>query len=312
MVRAQHALLADGLKVNHLRLVLGTSMGAMHCWVWGEMYPDFVDGLVPLASVPTADRRAQPRDAEDDHGQHHAGSGLEERRLHAAAAQGARRRGQPPDDDDEQPAAVAQVRRRPATRRTSGTKIRSSRAWPRPTRTTCCTSSTRRATTIPSPHLEKITAAVLAINSADDVVNPPELGLMEKLMPRVKRGRYVLIPTSDADARPRHALAAGGVGHASAGFLRESDASGVTIGAEPVLWTAGNHERRSQIQTARLSGRTEGSAARKDRRRRGRRRSARRDACCRTQPGRRRPNLMAAHEVFRCARCGNLLSLPLR
>jgi homoserine O-acetyltransferase len=53
MVRAQHALLADGLGVNHLRLVLGTSMGAMHCWVWGEMYPDFVDALVPLASAPT-------------------------------------------------------------------------------------------------------------------------------------------------------------------------------------------------------------------------------------------------------------------
>ena len=49
----------------------------------------------------------------------------------------------------------------------------------------------------PSPNLEKITAALLAINSADDVVNPPELGLMEKLMPRVKRGRYVLVPTSD-------------------------------------------------------------------------------------------------------------------
>jgi homoserine O-acetyltransferase len=49
----------------------------------------------------------------------------------------------------------------------------------------------------PSPNLEKITATLLAINSADDVVNPPELGLMEKLMPRVKRGRYVLIPTSD-------------------------------------------------------------------------------------------------------------------
>src|SRR6266851_3930789 len=53
MVRAQHTLLTDGLMVNHLRLVLGTSMGAMHCWVWGEMYPEFVDGLVPLASAPT-------------------------------------------------------------------------------------------------------------------------------------------------------------------------------------------------------------------------------------------------------------------
>ena len=49
----------------------------------------------------------------------------------------------------------------------------------------------------PSHDLEKITAPLLAINSADDVVNPPELGLMEKLMPRVKHGRYVLIPTSD-------------------------------------------------------------------------------------------------------------------
>src|SRR5215212_2374183 len=52
MVRSQHTLLGEGLKVNHLRLVLGTSMGAMHSWVWGEMFPDFVDGLVPLASAP--------------------------------------------------------------------------------------------------------------------------------------------------------------------------------------------------------------------------------------------------------------------
>ena len=49
----------------------------------------------------------------------------------------------------------------------------------------------------PSPNLEKITAHLLAINSADDVVNPPELGLMEKLMPRVKHGRYVLLPTTE-------------------------------------------------------------------------------------------------------------------
>jgi homoserine O-acetyltransferase len=53
MVRAQHLMLTEGLNVNHLKLVLGTSMGAMHCWVWGELYPDFVDGLVPLASAPT-------------------------------------------------------------------------------------------------------------------------------------------------------------------------------------------------------------------------------------------------------------------
>ena len=52
MVRAQYLLLTEQLKVNHLRLVMGTSMGCMHAWVWGYTYPDFVDGLVPLACAP--------------------------------------------------------------------------------------------------------------------------------------------------------------------------------------------------------------------------------------------------------------------
>ena len=53
MVTAQHRLLTEGLGVDHLRLVLGTSMGGMHAWVWAEKYPDFMDGIVPLAAVPT-------------------------------------------------------------------------------------------------------------------------------------------------------------------------------------------------------------------------------------------------------------------
>src|SRR5262249_24575463 len=52
MVRAQYLLLTQGLGVNHLRLVMGTSMGGMHTWVWGETYPDFMDALMPLASLP--------------------------------------------------------------------------------------------------------------------------------------------------------------------------------------------------------------------------------------------------------------------
>src|SRR5947209_640484 len=52
MVRLQHDLLTDGLRVNHLRLILGTSMGCMHSWVWGERYPDFMDALMPLACLP--------------------------------------------------------------------------------------------------------------------------------------------------------------------------------------------------------------------------------------------------------------------
>ncbi|HEY2824179.1 MAG TPA: alpha/beta fold hydrolase, partial [Gemmatimonadales bacterium] len=53
MVKAQYLLLTEGLHVNHLRLVMGTSMGCMHAWVWGYTYPTFVDGLVPLACAPT-------------------------------------------------------------------------------------------------------------------------------------------------------------------------------------------------------------------------------------------------------------------
>jgi homoserine O-acetyltransferase len=71
----------------------------------------------------------------------------------------------------------------------------------------------------PAPNLEHITAPVLAINSADDQVNPPELGLMEKLMPRVKRGRYVLLPISDKTrGHGTHSLPAVWKGYL-AGFL---------------------------------------------------------------------------------------------
>jgi homoserine acetyltransferase len=52
MVDLQHRLLVDGLGVNHARLVTGTSMGGMHTWLWGQLYPDFMDALMPLASVP--------------------------------------------------------------------------------------------------------------------------------------------------------------------------------------------------------------------------------------------------------------------
>ena len=70
----------------------------------------------------------------------------------------------------------------------------------------------------PSPNLEQVTAPVLAINSADDQVNPPELGLMERLMPQVAKGKFILIPISAADARARHALAAGRLGRLPRGL----------------------------------------------------------------------------------------------
>ena len=65
MVEAEHALVVDGLKVDHLRLVMGTSMGCMHSWLWAEKWPDAMDAVMPLACLPNRDRRAQPRVAQD-------------------------------------------------------------------------------------------------------------------------------------------------------------------------------------------------------------------------------------------------------
>ena len=196
MVRAQHALLTDGLKVDHLRLVLGTSMGAMHCWVWGEMYPDFVDGLVPLASAPTqiAGRNRIMRKM------------IMDSIVHDPAWKNGEYTTEPHDGLVGAINLLMMMTSSPLQWHKNGPTRDAADKWYEDQ------IKSRVATTDandmlyyynasrdydPSPNLEKITAAVLAINSADDVVNPPELGLMEKLMLRVKHGRYVLIPTSD-------------------------------------------------------------------------------------------------------------------
>jgi homoserine O-acetyltransferase len=196
MVRAQHTLLVDGLKVNHLRLVLGTSMGAMQSWVWGEMYPDFVDGLVPLASAPTAiagRNRVMRRMITDSITQDPAwknGDYTEQPRqglvgalnlLMMMTSSPLQWHKAGPTRDAADTWYADQIKARFAANDANDMlyQFNASRDYD------------------PSPGLEKITAAVLAINSADDVVNPPELGLMEPLIARVKRGRYILIPTSE-------------------------------------------------------------------------------------------------------------------
>lgn len=196
MVRAQHAMLVDGLKVGHLRLVLGTSMGAMHCWVWGEMYPDFVDGLVPLASAPTAiagRNRVMRKMITDSITQDPAwqnGEYTEQPRqglvgalnlLLMMTSSPLQWHKSGPTRDAADKWYEDQIKSRFASNDANDMlyQFNASRDYD------------------PSPGLEKISAPLLAINSADDVVNPPELGLMEKLIVRVKRGRYILIPTSD-------------------------------------------------------------------------------------------------------------------
>ncbi len=194
MVTAQYRLVTEGLGVNHLRLVMGTSMGGMHTWMWGYRYPDFMDGLVPLASVPTqiAGRNRMIRQVIAD--AIRKDPAFDSGRYVAQPVQGLRTalamlfmmtsspwalHEQAPTRDSAEAYITRWMEQRLATTDANDflLQFEASRDYD------------------PSPHLERITAPVLAINSADDLVNPPELGLMERLMPRVRRGRYVLIPT---------------------------------------------------------------------------------------------------------------------
>jgi homoserine O-acetyltransferase len=196
MVALQHRLLTEGLGVNHLRLVMGTSMGGMHTWVWGYTYPDFMDGLVPLASAPTAivgrNRiwRKMLMDSIRDDPAWNDGNYTEPPRLGLRAAQrllllmGA---------------APLQWQRQSATREAADAFLKEQvdRRVPTSDADDMLYQFDASRDYDPSPRLDRITAPVLAINSADDQINPPDLGLMEALMPRVKQGRYVLIPASD-------------------------------------------------------------------------------------------------------------------
>ena len=196
MVEAQRRLLVDGLGVSHLRLILGTSMGCMHAWVWGTRHPDFVDGLVPLACAPSAiaGRNRMIRkmiidnimsDPEWKGGEY---TSPPTRGMRAAMGQLFIMTSAP----------LVQHRQAP-TRAAADSSImayvdRQARSLDANDVIYAFESSREYD---PSSHLERVTVPVLAINSADDFVNPPELGLMEKLMPKVKLGRYILIPTSD-------------------------------------------------------------------------------------------------------------------
>jgi homoserine O-acetyltransferase len=195
MVSAQHRLLSDGLHVDHLLLVLGTSMGGMHAWVWGERYPDFVDALVPLASVPTQiagrnrmirrmiidDIRTDPEWAGGDYTRQPRGLAAALQMLYIMTSSPLQQQKAAPTRDQADRWITDWLGQRAAGMDANDMlyAFEASRDYD------------------PSPLLERIRAPVLAVNSADDQVNPPELGLMEALIARVPHGRYVLIPTSD-------------------------------------------------------------------------------------------------------------------
>jgi homoserine O-acetyltransferase len=196
MVRAQYDLLTQGLGVNHLRLILGTSMGCMHSWVWGETYPDFMDALMPLACLPVE----------------LAGRNRLWRKM---VIEGTR---QDPDwkngDYATEPRAAVQIDVDFLIIAGSASMLMQKNL---PTREQTDKyfdeDFKRRAATLdandflyavsasrnydPSAKLGTITAPVMFVNSADDFINPPELGIAQREIQKVKRGKFVLIPASE-------------------------------------------------------------------------------------------------------------------
>jgi homoserine O-acetyltransferase len=207
MLTAEFRLLTEGLAVNHLRLVMGTSMGGMHTWLWGQRWPHFMDALMPLASVPsqiTGRNRVWRRvviDAIRNDPEWQGGNYTKQPQSARTAAQMLwlvssnpvlRQRRSPTlvETDKEIDAYVANwLRTGDANDQLYA--IESSFDYD------------------PGPGLEKITAPLLAINSADDLVNPPEIGVLEKEITRVKKGRAIMIPYSDRTAgHGTHTMAA--------------------------------------------------------------------------------------------------------
>jgi len=198
MVEAQYRLLTDGLGVNHARLVMGTSMGGMHTWLWGEMYPDFMDALMPLASLPTqisGRNRVWRRTIIDAIRNDPAWKGGE----YPAAA------GQPPSLR-----TAAEIlwfmSSNPVLRwREAPTLAKADEVLDKFVADYIKTSDANDVLYAleashdydPGPNLEKIRAPLLAINSADDLINPPELGILEREIKRVRQGRAIVIPLSD-------------------------------------------------------------------------------------------------------------------
>lgn len=192
MVEAQYRLLTEGLRVNHLRLVMGTSMGGMQTWLWGERHPDFMDALMPLASLPTqisGRNRVWRRiviDAIRDDPEWHGGDyASEPPGLRTAVGMLYLMGGSPVIRQREMPTltradavfdAAVNAGVKVADANDLLYQVEASRDYN------------------PAPDLERIREPLIAVNSADDLINPPELGILEREISRVRAGKAVVVP----------------------------------------------------------------------------------------------------------------------
>jgi len=194
MVLAQYRLMTEGLGIKHLRLVIGNSMGGMQTWIWGVRYPDFMDALVPMACLPVAMsgrnwmlRRMLTQSIRNDPEWNNGNYATQPRAMQthllyfSLATSGGN-----------------QALTKQAPNAAKGDEI-ISRRLAEPFRGDANDVLFQWESSFdydPSPGLDRIQAAVLAINSADDERNPFDLGVMEREIKRIKSARYVLIPAS--------------------------------------------------------------------------------------------------------------------
>jgi homoserine O-acetyltransferase/O-succinyltransferase len=195
MIELQYRLLTQGLGVNHLRLVMGTSMGGMHSWLWAEQHPDFIDAAMPLASQPVeiAGRNRMFRrmiiDAIRTSPDWNNGEYTQQPHGLAAALDVLLIMGSAP----------LRMQKEEPTREQADNFLEDFIAAR--LKTTDANDmlyyfdASRNYN--PEPQLEKITVPLTAVNSADDTINPPELKILDRDIQRVKKGKYVLLPITD-------------------------------------------------------------------------------------------------------------------
>jgi homoserine O-acetyltransferase len=195
MVDAQHRLLAEGLGIKHLRLVIGNSMGGMQAWLWTEKYPDYMDAAVPMAAQPTAMasrnwmlRRVMLETIRNDPGYNNGDYAAQPRSVKIASVFfGIATAG-----------GTLNYQKLAPTRAQADKIVDTRLAAPfAADANDFLWQWGSSADYDAAPGLDRITATVLAINSADDERNPPETGVMERALKQVKNGKLYLIPAGE-------------------------------------------------------------------------------------------------------------------
>ena len=195
MVEAQHRLLTEGLGIGHLRLLVGTSMGGMHAWMWAGRHPGFMDAVLPIACLPAqvAGRNRMERrlivDAIRNDPQWNEGNYVKQpqgvvtalRVISISAGSVRQMFRQAPTQEESDRLLDRMVQQRMKTADANDLLY----AWD------------ASHDYDPGPGLANITAFVFAVNFADDERNPPQLGIMEREFARLPKGKFLLIPASD-------------------------------------------------------------------------------------------------------------------